>query len=44
MKSGDRVAIVGNIEALGEWNPNRAQYLETSSKTFPIWTINLLLP
>jgi len=27
---GDRVAIVGNIDSLGEWNPSRAIYLETT--------------
>lgn len=41
---GDRVAIVGNIGELGEWDSDRARFLETSPTTFPIWTINLALP
>ena len=41
---GDRVALVGNLKALGEWNPERAHILETSAKRFPHWFITLKLP
>ena len=41
---GDRVALVGNIEELGEWNPKNARFLDTSANSFPNWHICLRVP
>jgi len=41
---GDRVALVGSIKELGEWNTEKALFLETSPDTYPMWNIKLILP
>lgn len=41
---GDRVAMVGNIGALGDWNTENAIFLETSPESFPVWSTNMALP
>ena len=41
---GDRLAIVGNIEALSEWDTRNPLFLETSPQSFPDWHVTLILP
>jgi hypothetical protein len=36
-KVGERVAIVGGIDQLGNWDPKKAIFLETSAESFPNW-------
>ena len=40
----DRVAIVGNLPQLGEWNPELCLFLETDQSKFPFWSVSLNLP
>lgn len=37
---GDKVLVVGNQPALGRWDVKRALVLRTSSKQFPLWSVN----
>ena len=41
---GDRVALVGNTKELGEWDTEKALFLDTSPETYPMWSISLVLP
>ena len=41
---GDRVAIVGNIPALGEWDSSKAIFLETNAQDFPSWSTQINVP
>ena len=43
-KIGERVAIVGEIDELGNWDPKKAIFLETSAESFPYWQVSLKLP
>jgi hypothetical protein len=40
-KIGERVAIVGGIDELGNWDPKKAIFLETSAESFPNWQVSL---
>lgn len=37
-KPGDRVVVVGNVPALGSWNPHEGIDMGTSDDLFPSWT------
>ncbi len=41
---GDRVFVVGNDPALGNWNPHNGVELKTSDDLFPAWAGHLRLP
>ncbi len=41
---GDRVFVVGNDPALGNWDPHRGVELKTSDDLFPAWAGHLRLP
>ncbi len=41
---GDRVFVVGNDPALGNWDPYRGVELKTSDDLFPAWAGHLRLP
>lgn len=34
---GDRVVVVGNVPALGDWEPTRGVELHTTAETYPLW-------
>jgi hypothetical protein len=38
------MALIGNIEALGEWDPKRAVFMETSAASFPVWNASVSIP
>lgn len=41
---GDKVFVVGNLDALGSWLPSAACELSTSSDTYPRWSGVAVLP
>ncbi|KAK4523787.1 hypothetical protein GAYE_SCF00G1683 [Galdieria yellowstonensis] len=41
---GERLALVGDLEALGAWDPARAIPLWTNSKKYPRWSCSVTLP
>ncbi len=41
---GDRVVLVGNDPALGNWDPHRGLDLQTSDDLFPSWAAHVNLP
>jgi hypothetical protein len=41
---GNRLALVGDLEALGAWDPARAIPLWTNSKKYPRWSCSVTLP
>jgi hypothetical protein len=43
-KFGERVALIGSMPLLGHWDTQKAVFLNTNDKTYPIWTIKIDLP
>jgi len=41
---GDRVALVGSTKELGEWDTEKALFLDTSPESYPMWSIKMILP
>jgi hypothetical protein len=40
----DRMAIVGNLPQLGEWNTELCVFLDTDQSKYPFWSVTLNLP
>ena len=37
---GEELYIIGNIEKLGSWEPQKAIRMETTKTAYPMWTIS----
>ncbi|CAK0805216.1 unnamed protein product, partial [Prorocentrum cordatum] len=40
---GDQLCVVGDSEALGNWDPHRGLVLQTGPETFPVWSGSMWL-
>ena len=36
---GEELFIIGNIEELGSWEPQKVIRMETTKEVYPLWTI-----
>mmetsp|Transcript_13114 Transcript_13114/g.52304 ORF Transcript_13114/g.52304 Transcript_13114/m.52304 type:complete len:689 (+) Transcript_13114:22-2088(+) len=43
-KEKEQVFVTGSCDELGNWDPNAAVALSTSSKQFPVWKVDVQLP
>lgn len=43
-KFGQKVAIVGNLMLIGNWDPEKAVYMNTTDQSYPNWTIKIDFP